>query len=70
MPTDTVTVSPKYQVVIPRAFRERHHIKPGNKLTWVEFGGVVHLEPSQPASAYRGIARGINTTVPDEPERF
>ena len=40
-----VTVSPKYQVVIPSEVRERLKLKPGQKLTVVEKDGIVRLIP-------------------------
>jgi AbrB family looped-hinge helix DNA binding protein len=65
----TVTVSPKFQVVIPLAVRERLKLRPGAKLMVVEFNGGLRLMPVLPAASFRGIARGINTTVADEPDR-
>ncbi len=68
---NVVTLSSKYQVVVPSAVRERLNLKPGAKLTWVAIDGVAHLVPNQPASAYRGIARGLkDSTIPSEPERI
>lgn len=66
---NTVTVSPKFQVVIPLAVRERMNLRPGEKLAVVEFNGGLRLMPLRPASELRGIARGINTTVDREPDR-
>ena len=65
----TVTVSPKFQVVIPRAVRERLQLRPGAKLMVVESGGGVRLVPLLPAAALRGIARGIDTVIADDPDR-
>ena len=64
-----VTVSPKFQVVIPLAVRERMKLRPGEKLAVVEFNGGLRLLPLRRAAELRGIARGISTTVDDEPER-
>ncbi len=66
---NTVTVSPKFQVVIPLAVRERMKLRPGEKLAVVEFNGGLRLMPLRPAAELRGIARGISTTVDDEPDR-
>ncbi len=66
---NTVTVSPKFQVVIPLAVRERMNLRPGEKLAVVEFNGGLRLMPLRAASELRGIARGINTTVNREPDR-
>lgn len=66
---DTVTVSPKFQVVIPLAVRRRMKLLPGTKLMVVEFNGALRLMPLQPASALRGIARGVAPTIEREPDR-
>lgn len=71
MKSSTVTVSSKYQTVLPAELRKNMQIRPGSKLTMVEMGGRVRLLPVLPASAYRGIARQLsNTDIPAEPERF
>ena len=68
---NTVTLSSKYQVVVPASMRESLKLKPGAKLTWIEIDGMAHLVPYKPASAYRGIARGLtNSDIPNEPDRF
>ncbi len=54
---ETTTLSTKYQLVLPRATRERLGLRPGAKLTVVEKGGVIVLIPERPTRAYRGIAR-------------
>ena len=66
---DTVTISPKFQVVIPLAVRQRMKLLPGAKLQVVEFNGGLRLLPLKPPSALRGIARGIDTTLLREPDR-
>jgi AbrB family looped-hinge helix DNA binding protein len=71
MQNQTVTVSPKYQVVIPRAIREAGGIKPGSRMSVFEINGVIHLVPVKPAAQYRGLLRGLSgTDVPNDPERF
>jgi AbrB family looped-hinge helix DNA binding protein len=68
---NTVTLSSKYQVVVPASLRESLKLKPGAKLTWIEIDGMAHLVPYKPVSAYRGIARGLtNSDIPNEPDRF
>jgi AbrB family looped-hinge helix DNA binding protein len=66
---NTVTVSPKFQVVIPLAVRRRLQLEPGAKLMVVEFNGGLRLMPLKPPSALRGIARGIGTDIVREPDR-
>ena len=55
---DTVTLSTKYQLVIPRAVRERLELEPGTKLTVIEKGGILYLVPERPLAELRGVARG------------
>jgi len=65
----TVTVSPKYQVVIPSEVRERMKLKPGQKLAVVEKDGVVHLVPVRPLKEMRGFAKGVSSKgIRDEDE--
>jgi AbrB family looped-hinge helix DNA binding protein len=64
-----VTVSPKFQVVIPRAIREALGLEPGQKMQALEYQDRVELIPLRPAKALRGILRGIDTSVPREPDR-
>lgn len=70
MKSNVVTVSPKFQVVIPLAVRESTGIKPGEKMMVVSLGGVIRLLPIKPPAAYRGIARGMDTSLPVEPDRL
>lgn len=55
-----VTISPKFQVVIPKEVREREHLRKGQKVAVVSKGGFVLLVPVLPLKELRGIAKGIN----------
>ena len=55
---DTVTLSSKYQLVIPRDVRQRLDLEPGAKLTVIEKGGILYLVPERPLAELRGVARG------------
>jgi AbrB family looped-hinge helix DNA binding protein len=67
---ETTTVSTKFQVVIPRAVRAALDIQPGQKMQVLVFGDGIQLIPIKPMHAYRGLARGIDTTVDrDEEDR-
>ncbi len=57
----TVTVSPKYQVVIPSEVRERLKLKPGQKVAVIEKDGVVHLIPIRPLKDLKGLASGVSS---------
>lgn len=66
---DTVTVSPKYQVVIPRRVRESLGIEAGQKIQVLVYEGRIELVPLRPMREARGFLRGIDTTVEREPDR-
>ena len=68
-PMDVVTISPKFQVVIPRAVRERLKLSPGQKVQALVYDGRVELIPLRPARALRGFLRGIDTTVERDADR-
>ena len=71
MDTQTVIVSSKYQVVIPRAIREAGGIKPGSRMSLFEINGVIHLVPVKAATECRGLLAGLSSTeVSNDPERF
>jgi len=59
---ETVTLSSKYQLVIPRNARKRLALKPGAKLTVIDKGGVLFLVPGRPMRQFRGIAKGARPT--------
>jgi len=65
----TVTVSPKYQVVIPRQIRESLQIKPGQKVQVMLFENRIELIPVIPIQKMRGFLKGIDTTVERESDR-
>ena len=54
----TVTLSSKCQLVIPREVRERLDLEPGMKLTVIEKGGIIYLVPERPLEDLKGVARG------------
>lgn len=65
----TVTVSPKFQVVIPRTVRESLHLRPGQKMQVIEYEGRVELIPQRDISELRGFLKGINTEFEREEDR-
>lgn len=65
----TVTVSPKFQVVIPRHLRESMHRRPGQKLQVVAYQGRIELIPDREISDLRGFVKGINTDFEREEGR-
>lgn len=68
---DAVTVSPKYQVVIPREVRERAGIKPGERMIVLEKDNVIYLVRVKDIKSMKGFAKGVSSKgVRDESERF
>jgi len=65
----TVTVSPKYQVVIPKAVREALHLRPGQKMQVVEYDGRIELILERDIKELRGFLKGINTEFEREEDR-
>ena len=65
----TVTVSPKFQVVIPLAVRESMGLIPGVKLQVVQFEDRIEMIPVRSSKSMRGSLRGIDTKVPRERDR-
>ncbi len=65
-----VTISPRFQVVIPKDIRERLQLRPGQKVEVIAFDGRVELIPVRPISEMRGFLRGIDTTVEREDDRI
>jgi len=57
----TTTISPKYQVVIPKEIREKLHLKSGQKMMVVVKGGVVYLIPEKPLESFKGFLKGMST---------
>jgi len=66
---DTITISPKFQVVIPRRIREAMALRPGQRLLAVQVGDRIELVPLGDARSRRGSLRGIDTDVPREDDR-
>ena len=64
-----VTVSPKFQVVIPLRVREQMELRPGVKMQVVPYGDRIELIPLQPMRTLRGFIKGIETDVPRDEDR-
>ncbi|MDI6639319.1 MAG: AbrB/MazE/SpoVT family DNA-binding domain-containing protein [Methanocellales archaeon] len=68
---DTVTVSSKYQVVIPRDIRERLGLRPGEKMVMIEKDNLIHMIRIRDIKDVVGLVKGITTKgLRDERERF
>lgn len=56
-----VTISPKFQVVIPKEVRERAHLRKGQKMTVVAKGNMILFVPDVPLKSLRGFAKGVSS---------
>ncbi len=65
----TVTVSPKFQIVIPKEIRERLGLTPGQKVQAIAYEGRIELVPIRPIKQLRGFLKGIDTRVEREADR-
>jgi len=66
----TVTVSPKYQIVIPKTIRETMRLRPGQKLKVIEYEGRIELIPDKDISELKGFLKGMNTDFEREEDRL
>jgi len=66
----TVTVSPKFQVVIPRDVRKSLGIGVGQKIQVIALGDRIEFIPVKPARALRGFVRGIDSNVKRDKDRL
>jgi AbrB family looped-hinge helix DNA binding protein len=67
---ESVIISSKYQVVIPRSVREALQLKPGQKIHVIAYGDRIELVPERSIKQMRGFLKGINTTVECEADRL
>lgn len=66
---ETLTISPKYQVVIPKNIREALCLSAGQKVQAVVYDNRIELIPVRPLRQMRGFLKGIDTDVPREGDR-
>ena len=62
----TVTISSKFQVVIPKDIRDELNLKPGQRVQAIAYSNRIELIPVRPMRQMRGFIRGIETDVPRE----
>lgn len=67
---ETVTISPKYQVVIPRPIRESLRLRPGQKVQMILYKNCIELIPVMPVKKARGLLKGIDTKIEREADRI
>ena len=66
---EVVTVSPKFQIVIPQRVRESIGLQVGQKVQVVIYDNRIELIPIRPIASYRGFLRGIDTAIEREADR-
>lgn len=66
----TVTVSAKYQVVIPKKLRESLKIRPGQKIQILQYEGRLEFIPVRPMKSMRGSLKGIDTNISRDADRI
>ncbi len=64
-----VTVSPKYQVVIPREIREALGLVPGQKVQVLQYQNRIEFVPVRPVRSMRGVLTGLDTVVTRDEDR-
>jgi AbrB family looped-hinge helix DNA binding protein len=65
----TVTISPKFQVVIPREIREKLGLRSGQKVRVLAYGNRIELIPVRPIGDLLGSLPGLDTDVEREEDR-
>jgi len=65
---DTVTLSTKYQIVIPRAIREKWQVKPGQKVRLIIYGRRLEIVPVRDIKEARGFLKGMSSEIEREEE--
>ena len=65
----TVTVSPRFQVVIPQVIRDAMGIRPGQRIQAMQYQNRIELIPLRPMRKARGMLKGIETDVKRERDR-
>jgi AbrB family looped-hinge helix DNA binding protein len=67
---EIVTVSPKYQVVIPSQVRKVLGVEPGHKIQVLLYDNRIEMIPIKPVKEARGFLRGIDTSIDREVDRI
>ena len=64
-----LTISPKYQVVIPKEIREQIDITPGQEVDMLIYEGNIVLVPIRPIQEMRGALKEVDALFEREPDR-
>ncbi len=66
---ESVKISPKYQIVIPKKIRESLQLKPGQRVQIIIYGDRIELIPEREISEMRGFLKGISAKIEREEDR-
>lgn len=66
----TVTLSPKFQVVIPQRVREKMRLKPGERFHVINYDGRVELVPVRKMKEMRGFLKGMTSDIARDEDRL
>ncbi|MFM7099669.1 MAG: AbrB/MazE/SpoVT family DNA-binding domain-containing protein [Verrucomicrobiota bacterium] len=66
---ETVTISPKFQVVIPQKIREAMGLRSGEKAKMVSFRNRIEIIPMREIRSLRGYLKGMDTSLVREGDR-
>lgn len=67
---NSVKISPKYQIVIPKKIRDSLHLTKGQRVQVIAFGNRIELIPERDISEMRGFLKGINAYIEREEDRI
>ena len=65
----TVTMSPKFQVVIAKEIREKLGLSPGQRVEAIAYENRIELIPLRPIRQMRGFLKGIDTSIKRDADR-
>jgi len=65
----TVSISTKFQIVIPKEIREKLGLAPGQRLQAITYGDRIELIPVRPPAELRGFLEGIDTGIERDTDR-
>lgn len=67
---ESVKISPKFQVVIPKKLRDELKLSPGQRVQMILYGDRIEMIPLRSISEMKGFLKGIDTTIEREPDRI
>ena len=67
---ETVTISPKYQVVIPKLIRRKLGLCPGQKVQAIAYENRIELIPVRPVRKMRGFLKGLDPRIDRDDDRL